>query len=119
MNEINLTPVRHRDSDKHYRVPVHITDGKHTIFVGDNHRRHFDQDTLPDVLKHKLSMINASPYGEPTDTVGEHLNNIDIYTIPNDNFYMIGWRASETMYCVVLTEKELDHLRGEHGNTGE
>ncbi len=119
MIEINLSPIQHRDSDKHYRVPVHIVDGRHTIFVGDNHRRHFDQDTLPATLKHKLSMINASPYGEPADTVGEHLNNIDIYTIPNDEFYMIGWKATETMYCVVLSNDELDSLRGEHGNAGK
>lgn len=111
MNEINLSPIRHRDSDKHYRVPVHITDGKHTIFVGDNHRRHFDQDTLPDVLKHKLSMINSSPYGEVID---REVTNMDVYVIPDvKEFLMIGWRITETMYCVVLTEKELDHLRGE------
>jgi hypothetical protein len=90
--------------------------------VGDNHRRRFDIDTLPDVLKHKLSMINSSPYGE---RLYKHdPTNIDVYIMPatmymKDEFSMIGWRATEEMYCVVLTEKELDELRGEYGDTGE
>ena len=112
MIDMNLSPIQHKDSDKHYRVPVHIVDGKHTVFVGDNHRRRFDQDTLPAALKHKLSMINGSPYGE---VLNKHeVTNIDVYLIPTDNeFSMIGWRVTEEMYCVVLTEKELDELRGE------
>ena len=115
---MNLSPIQHKDSDKHYRVPVHIHDGRHTIFVGDNHRRHFDQDTLPAVLKHKLSMINSSPYGE---RLYKHdPTNIDVYTIPDDSeFSMIGWRVTEELYCVVLTREELDSLRGGHGDTGE
>ena len=116
MIDMNLSPIRHPNSDKHYRVPVHIYNGGHTIFVGDNHRRRFDVDTLPDVLKHKLSMINSSPYGE---RLYKHdPTNIDVYIMPatmymKDEFSMIGWRATEEMYCVVLTEKELDELRGE------
>jgi len=118
MNEINLSPLQHKDSEHHYRVPVHIVDGKHTIFVGDNLRRHFDVDTLPEMLTHKLSMINASPYGGVIDR-GE-VYNIDVYTMPNDSgFSMIGWRVTEELYCVVLTREELYSLRGEHGDTGK
>jgi hypothetical protein len=112
MNEINLSPIQHRDSDAHYRVPVHIVNGKHTIFVGDNHRRHFDQNTLPAVLKHKLSMINGSPHAEVLDR--GQVTNIDVYSAPDNNeFYFIGWRVTEEMYCLVLTADELDSLRGE------
>ena len=118
MNEINLSPMQHKDSEHHYRVPVHIVDGKHTVFVGDNHRRRFDVDTLPEMLTHKLSMINASPYSGVIDR-GE-VYNIDVYSAPDNNeFYFIGWRVTEEMYCVVLTREELYSLRGEHGNTGE
>jgi len=113
MIDTNLSPIRHPHSDKHYRVPIHINDGGHTVFVGDNLRRRFNIDTLPDVLKHKLSMINGSPYGEVVDR--GQVTNIDVYIAPNNigDFEMIGWRTTETMYCVVLTEKELDELRGE------
>ena len=112
MNEINLAPIQHRDSNTHYRVPVHITNGVHTIYVGDNLRRRFDVDTLPEMLKHKLSMINASPYGGAVARLG--VTNIDVYTIPkNSEFYLIGWRVTEEMYCLVLTINELDSLRGE------
>lgn len=117
MIDTNLSPMAHRDSDEHYRVPVHITDGVHTIFVGDNLRRRFDVDTLPDVLKHKLSMINGSPYGGVID---REVTNIDVYSIPDvGDFYMIGWRVTEEMYCLVLTRDELYELRGGHGDTGE
>ena len=118
MNEILLSPMMHRDSDRHYRVPVHIVDGKHTIFVGDNLRRHFDVNTLPEMLKHKLSMINATRQGGVINT--SEVYNMEVYTIPDDSeFSMIGWRVTEELYCVILTREELYSLRGEHGNTGE
>lgn len=112
MIDTNLSPIRHPNSDKHYRVPIHIHDGGHTVFVGDNLRRRFNTDTLPVVLKHKLSMINASPHGDRD--MGQ-ATNIDVYIAPNNigDFEMIGWRVIEGTYCVVLTEKELDELRGE------
>lgn len=111
MIDSNLSPIRHVNSDKHYRVPIHVHDGKHTVFVGDNHRRYFDQDTLPNVLKHKLSMINGSPYGEVIDR--GQVTNIDVYIAPNNigDFEYIGWRVTDEMYCVVLTNQELDSLR--------
>lgn len=112
MIDMNLSPVQHRDSDTHYRVPVHIVDGKHTVFVGDNHRRRFDVNTLPEMLTHKLSMINASPYSGVIDR--GQVTNIDVYTVPDNNeFHFIGWRVTEEMYCVILTREELDLLRGE------
>lgn len=113
MNEILLSPMMHRDSNKHYRVPVHIADGVHTIYVGDNLRRRFDVYTLPEMLKHKLSMINASRHGGVIYT--SEATNRDVYTIPKDSeFSLIGWRVNEEMYCVVLTRDELYELRGEN-----
>lgn len=119
MIDTNLAPIRHVNSDKHERVPVHIHDGKHTIFTGDNHRRYFNSDNLPDVLKHKLSMINGSPDSGVEDR--GQVTNIDVYIMPKNigDFEFIGWKVTDEMYCVVLTNQELNSLRKVDGDTGE
>jgi hypothetical protein len=57
-------------------------------------------------------MIIGSPHGDRD--MGQ-ATNMDVYIAPNNigDFEMIGWRVIEGVYCVVLTEKELDYLRGE------
>ena len=60
---MNLSPITANvpdESQKYYRVPVYQEGDEHTVFVGDNFRRRFTLDTLPDFIALKLSMIKAS-----------------------------------------------------------
>ena len=107
----SLPPISHETEDGMYRVPVRVEGEKHTIYVGDNHTRMFDADTLPAFIKHKLAMIIVS--GSQVYMKDEFLSKLDLYTTPKTgNLQTIGWRASETMYIVVMSEEELTSLKG-------
>ena len=112
-NYINIAPIGSEFDDLGrglYRVPVRIESEKHTIFVGDNHLRIFDFDTLPVFIKHKLAMIIVSPTPEflPSD---ESLSRLTLFQTQGET-PMIGWKASSTMYIVIMTDAELESLKG-------
>jgi hypothetical protein len=107
----SLSPISHEFEEGLYRVPVRIEGEKHTIYVGDNHTRMFDADTLPAFIKHKLAIIIVS--GSQVYMKDEFLSKLDLYATPKTgNLQTIGWRASETMYIVVMSEEELTSLKG-------
>jgi hypothetical protein len=112
-NYINIAPIGSEFDDlgkRSYRVPVRIESEKHTVFVGDNHLRIFDFDTLPVFIKHKLSMIMVSPTPEflPSD---ESLSRLTLFQTQGET-PLIGWKASKTMYIVIMTDAELESLKG-------
>jgi hypothetical protein len=109
----SLSPISHEFEEGLYRVPVRIEGDKHTIYVGDNHTRMFDADTLPAFIKHKLAMIIVSATPESLVSPNVLLTNLELFTTPKTgNLQTIGWRASETMYIVVMSEEELTSLIG-------
>ena len=105
----NLAPVSH-ETEGLYRVPVHIENELHTVYVGDNHTRMFDADTLPDFLKHKLAMITVSGNGELIQD--KLLSPLSLFATRKGKLETIGWRASQSMYIVVMTLSELHSLTG-------
>jgi hypothetical protein len=107
----SLSPVSHPIAGM-YRVPVRIEQEKHTIYVGDNHTRMFDTDTLPAFIKHKLAMIIVSATPESSIRTDAQLTNLELYNPRVGDLELIGWRASQSMYVVVMSEEELDSLRG-------
>lgn len=106
----SLSPMGHEFGDRLYRVPVHIKDEQHTVYVGDNHKRMFDTDSLPDFLKHKLAMITVSGHGELLSD--RELTRLHLFATKIGEFECIGWRVSESFYVVVMTNDELESLRG-------
>lgn len=108
------------ESQKYYRVPVHQDGDVHNVFVGDNFRRRFTPDTLPDFLALKLSMIKASARPELLiDDVEEDSPSfaIMLYSmLPKEGFETIGWQLSKQYLIVVLTEDELESLKGDTGS---
>lgn len=109
----SLSPISHEFEEGLYRVPVRIEGNKHTIYVGDNHTRMFDADTLPVFIKHKLAMIIVSATPESLVSPNILLTNLELFATPKaGNLQTIGWRASETMYIVVMSEEELTSLIG-------
>lgn len=112
-NYINIAPIGSEFDDLGkglYRVPVRIESEKHTVFVGDNHLRIFDHNTLPAFIKHKLAMIIVSPNPEflPSD---KSLSRLTLFQTQGET-PMIGWQASDTMYIVIMTDAELESLKG-------
>jgi hypothetical protein len=110
INENNLSPVGLESDKEMYRVPVHIEKELHTVYVGDNHKRMFDADSLPDFLKHKLAMIIAR--NERPLTSDDLLSELTLFMTRRGDFEYIGWRASPSYYIVVMSGDELSSLTG-------
>jgi len=106
----SLSPMGHEFGEGLYRVPVQIVDEQHTVYVGDNHKRMFDADSLPDFLKHKLAMITVSDQGELLNEA--HLTRLGLFTTKKGDLECIGWRSSNSFYIVVMTDDELESLKG-------
>jgi hypothetical protein len=112
----DLAPVVHPYNWDLVRVPVRRIEDHYIVYVADGYHRRYDKDTLPDELKTKLSMILSIPHKkiEPD----HELSKLSLYTnTQSEELSEIGWRASESYYCVVLTRPTLALMRGE--NDGE
>jgi hypothetical protein len=105
------------ESQKYYRVPVYQEGDEHIVFVGDNFKRRFTLDTLPDFLALKLSMIKAVAKPELLiDDMEDHNPSFAILLysmLPYEGFETIGWQLSKRYMMVILTEDELEELKGD------
>jgi len=107
-----LSPVVHRTNAKLVRVPARKVDNHYTIYVADGYQRNFDEVTLPDVLKTKFAMILASPdVPLPPD---HELQSIGLYTNVemSPELNDIGWRSSDTYFCLIMSRETLESLKG-------
>lgn len=82
------------------------------VFVGDNFIRHYKEDTLPDCIKSRLTMILAHTTQLTRD---EDLMKMEIYmpSTLEPEFDEIGWQSSDSYFCIVLPHQDLISLRGE------
>ena len=85
------------------------------MYVGDNFTREFDDTTLPDEVKIKVAMILARQKLILHDM---ELTQLALMSTANDvELQEVGWRASDSWYCIVLPYTSLMKLRGEeHGD---
>ena len=106
----SLSPTGHMLGEGLYRVPVQIENELHTVYVGDNHKRMFDADSLPDFIKHRLAMIAVSNQGELLPDIS--VTKLRLFETRQGHLECIGWRASPSFYIVVMTYDELESLKG-------
>ena len=108
----NLAPVVHPYNWDLMRVPVRKIEDHYIVFVADAYHRRYDEETLPDELKTKMAMILASPHEKVLPDL--KLQKITLYTNnESEELDEIGWQASNTFFCVVLTRPTLALMRGE------
>ena len=112
----DLSPVVHPYNWDLVRVPVRRIEYHYIVYVADGYHRRYDAETLPDELKTKLAMILASPQKVSPD---HEVDKLALYTNhQGEQLDEIGWRPSESYYCVVLTRPTLMSMRGEdYGKT--
>lgn len=107
----DLAPVVHRTNWDLMRVPMRRIEDHFILYVADGYHRRYDKDTLPDEIKTKLAMILASAHTVLPD---HKLQKLDLYSNTQSlELDDIGWRASESYYCMVLTRPTLMKMRGE------
>ena len=107
----DLTPVSHQWNLALVRVPMRRIEDHFIVYVADGYHRRYDKDTLPDELKTKLAMILVTEH----KIIPDHkLSKLELYS-NNQSLELdeIGWRASESYYCMVLTRPTLTSMRGE------
>lgn len=113
----NLVPLVHQTMWELHRVPMRKL-GKERAYlmhVKEGVNRIWTDETMPDFIKTKLTMILASQVKEPIPD--DELDRIELY-INHDNPELseVGWRASESMFIIVMTDEELRSLWGEQIN---
>jgi hypothetical protein len=114
INLDDLYPLVHPHNWLLYRVPLRRIDDDHYVYFGNGLSRIYTTESLPDCIKHKLTMVLASPdvllYRDGDRSFGVHalMNNCG-----SPHMHDIGWRASDTFFVVVISREDLDSLVGE------
>ena len=106
----HMSPVVHHKDWNLIRVPLRKVNDKYDVFVSDDLVRHYDERTLPDVLKSKMAMILASP--QPNLIPDERLQKLNVYSVTMPELALVGWRVSETWFCLALDRLTLNSLKG-------
>ena len=92
-----------------YRVPMWIDDGEYMLAVGQDEYRNYTDETLPDIVKARMSMIKAFPKNVlpyyMVNALVPYANNHD------ERLEDIGWQVTEEMYMLVLPAKELASIK--------
>jgi hypothetical protein len=106
----HMSPVVHPKDWNLIRVPLRKIGDKYDVFVSDDLVRHYDERTLPDVLKSKMAMILASP--QPNLIPEDRLQKLNVYSVTMPELALVGWRVSETWFCLALDRLTLNSLKG-------
>jgi hypothetical protein len=111
----HLSPVVHTKKWDLIRLPLRRIDDRYVVYVADGLVRYYDEDTLPDPLKTKMAMILAAATHKLESEI--HLQKLTVYqNSMSPDFDEIGWRVSETYFCLVVDRETLESLKGElHG----
>ena len=106
-----LSPVVHPKKWDLIRLPVRKVNNEYIVYVADGFHRIYNDDTLPDVLKSKFAMILANGGGA---YVGDpKILRLTLYTNTfSPELDEVGWRASETYFCLVVDRPTLESLKG-------
>ena len=124
---IKLMPMPHHELDDHWRVPVTKDTGiepdpatkeltnkpTYTVYLGDEYKRIFTEDTLPDYVLSKITMLEASVDIKSPVLHDEFvMNSLDVH-LPNRHYALkdIAWRVSSSLYVVVLNNIEFNGLK--------
>ena len=87
-----------------------VKDHEFTLYVADNMKRIYSEDTLPDPVKVAWSMIKAFPRND----VEIILHSMGIYVNTHDpRLDDIGWQSLPDTYIVVLPREFVEDM--EHG----
>jgi hypothetical protein len=109
---LELGPMVAQHSHKFYRVPMWKNDGKYFVYVRELVVRMYDDDTLPDCVKTKLSMILAR--GKKFVDSGYEPTQLDLFiNHAGKEFEEIGWQLDDEYFTLVLKTEELASLQGD------
>ena len=107
----HLSPVVHPKRWELIRLPVRRVEGRYVVYVADGLVRYYDEETLPDVLRTRFAMILATPQPELLNEI--LLQRLHVYINAHDpELDEVGWRVSETYFCIIVDRETLESLKG-------
>jgi hypothetical protein len=117
----HLSPVVHPKNWDLIRLPLRKVEGRYVVYVSDNMVRYYDENTLPDKLKTNRAMILAAPPPKLMHESDRSFQKMTIYNNPmSHEFDTIGWRVSETYFCLIVSREILSSLiHGEQNGEDE
>lgn len=90
-----------------------------TLWVGNNVKRFYSEESLPDFLRNALAVITSAGYGanavNKPDNIVLHPGTAASMFLPPGHppeAAEVGWRASYSYYCLVISETEFCRLSG-------
>jgi hypothetical protein len=84
--------------------------------VGDHFTRTYTDASLPDPIKMRLSMILASDQFIVRDI---ELLKAELYVNHGPlDLHDIGWQASDSYFCIVLPQVDLEDMKGDTRSEG-
>ena len=108
--------MSHEFNDGLQRVTLYKKGSEYMLYVGENFTRTYDEDSLPDEVKSKLTMAMAIDNKTITDEELMHYPTVIIYNrksfYSNNDMDEIGWRVSESYYCLCLSNECINNMRG-------
>lgn len=103
------SPMTAQHDAKMYRVPMWIDNGEYMVAIGHDQYRNYTDETLPDMIKAKLSMIRAfPPHVLPYYMVNALVPYINHHDPRLDD---IGWQVTQEMYMLIMTIEQLEEMR--------
>jgi hypothetical protein len=115
MLNVELAPMVAQHSWGFYRVPMWKNDGKYFVYVREFIVRIYDDDTLPDCIKIRLSMILA--LNKKFSNSGYNPTQLDLFiNHAGKEFEEIGWQLDDHYFTLVLKTEELASLQGDELN---
>jgi len=112
LNNLELAPIVAQHCWGFYRVPMWKNDGKYFVYVREFIVRIYDDDTLPDFIKMRLSMILA--LDRKFSNGGYKPTQLDLFiNHAGKEFEEIGWQIDDEYFTLVLKTEELASLQGE------
>jgi len=116
---VNMTPVL-EEKYSLYRTPVLENkqfDVSYVVWPTDNFRREFTSSSMPKEMKLKLGMVKAYDGAVNRPVLRDWQLSavptyIYTYTTYPDNFGDIGWKVSDSVYCLILSNETLTELKG-------
>lgn len=111
---LDLEALQHHTLENHFRLPLEVKKyGIYVIGIGRKYNRIFNNKTLPDFIKSKLTIIKAID-GKYIEDAEVHPVGAYLYTGKDKDMAEIGWRVSTSLYIIIVNRDEYMQLRGEH-----
>jgi len=107
----DLEPLPHFKLTDYVRVPVWKSGKEYIVYIGRNHVRRYTLTSLPSFISSKITIANVLSNDVKPDS---QLRKHEMFMCEPDNGDEdTSWRASESMYVVIIHLNDFYYLQGE------